>query len=90
MYHYDIPVDCIINQLSIDNYRKHFKGIEEKYIDDIIDAIKYTLNDASYTPCDLFDAIEESEDISYVIKRRAYKVLKNILTQIRPIKNEKI
>lgn len=81
MYHYDIPVDCIINQLSIDNYRKHCKGIEEKYIDDIIDAIKYTLNDASYTPCDLFDAIEESEDIPYVIKRRAYKVLKSILTK---------
>jgi len=90
MYHYDIPVDCIINQLSIDNYRKHFKGIEDKYIDDTIDAIKYTLDDTSYTPWDLFDAIEESEDIHYIIKRRAYKVLKNILTQIHPLKNEKI
>ena len=90
MYHYDIPRDCIINQLSIDNYRKHFKGIEEKYIDDTIEAIKYTLDDKTYTPWDLFDAIEESDCIPYVIKRRAYKVLKNILTQIHPLKNEKI
>lgn len=90
MYHYDIPRDCIINQLTIDNYRKHFKGIEEKYIQDTIEAIEHTLDDTSYTPWDLFDAIEESEHMHYTIKRRAYKVIKNILTQIHPLKNDKI
>ena len=75
-------IDCkyIINQLSIDNYRKHFKGIEEKYIHDIIDTIKDTLDDTIHqAPWHLFEAIEDDEYTHYMIKRRAYKVLKSIL-----------